>query len=107
MQLPVNPLGPAALFGAQAASSQTNRTGAQVNQAGGESATQAREADVVSLSTREIDDAGASVDDRDADGRTPWHLALPPQPEEEETAPAPRGSNDPTAPDGPHLDIVV
>ena len=106
MQLPVNPLGPAALIGAQAASSQTVRTGAQVNQAAGQSAAQSREADVVSLSTREIDDKGASVDDRDADGRTPWHFTPPPT-EDEEERPAHPPTSQASADGDAHLDIVV
>jgi hypothetical protein len=107
MQLPVNPLGSAALFGAQAAVSQTVRTAAQANQAAGDSAAQTRDADVVSLSTREIDDSGASVDDRDADGRTPWHFTPPPTDEDEESARPKDKSPHSSDPDSPHLDTLV
>lgn len=106
MQLPVNPLGPATLLGAQAASSQIARTGAQVDQAAGQSAVQSRDADVVSLSTREIDDKGASVDDRDADGRTPWQFTPPPADDEEERSAQPQTPSETTGGDA-HLDIVV
>jgi hypothetical protein len=83
MQMPINPLGAAAVFGGQAAVSQSQRTGTQADDSRAAAAKSDREADVVAFETREIDDSGASVEDRDGDGRTPWAFTPPPAPEAE------------------------
>jgi hypothetical protein len=83
MQMPINPLGAAAVFGGQAAVSQSQRTGTQADESRAVSAKGDRDADVVAFETREIDDSGASVEDRDGDGRTPWAFSPPPAPEAE------------------------
>jgi hypothetical protein len=84
MQMPINPLGAAAVFGGQAAVSQNQRTGTQADDSRAAAAKSDREADVVAFETREIDDSGVSVDDRDGDGRMPWAFT-PPPPQESDT----------------------
>ncbi len=107
MQMPINPLGAAAVFGGQAAVSQSQRTGTQADEARAVSAKSDRDADVVAFETREIDDSGTSVEDRDGDGRTPWAFIPPPPPESDADSEGTSPQRGPDRMEDGGLDLVV